>query len=148
MWCLRKGTDGRRGRLICRVSSYDNQLISFSKLFLNPSVDLVRFSRQMHTNLTFFHDQRKALSQSQRNFRNKDTFTSVHVWLPSVLFYQDEFKEWMCLPLLTWSSVALATPDANSKRMRVTVLMISLRLQFNADIDTIEMCSELEIEIL
>ena len=52
----------------------------------------------------------------------------------------------MCLPLVTRSSVAFVTPNAKNKKMQEVVLIISLRLQFSAD--TIEMFSELEIEIL
>ena len=52
----------------------------------------------------------------------------------------------MCLPSVTGSSVALATPNAKSKKVQRAVLIISRRLQFSAD--TIEMFSEVEIEIL
>ena len=51
----------------------------------------------------------------------------------------------MCLPSVTWSSVALATPNANSKKVHVAFLIISCRLQFSAN--TVEMFSEVEIEI-
>ena len=51
----------------------------------------------------------------------------------------------MCLPSVTCSSVALATPYANSKKMPSAFLMISLRLQFSAD--TVEMFSGVEIRI-
>ena len=30
----------------------------------------------------------------------------------------------MCLPSVNWSSVALATPNANSKKVQAAVLMI------------------------
>ena len=69
-----------------------------------------------------------------------------------LIFYQDEFKVWldteelMCLPSVTWSSEAFVTPNANNKKMQAAVLIISLKLQFSAD--TIEMFSEVEIEIL
>ena len=46
---------------------------------------------------------------------------------------------------MTGSSVALATPNANNKKVQRAVLIISRRFQFNAD--TIEMFSEVEIEI-
>ena len=52
----------------------------------------------------------------------------------------------MCLPSVTCSSVALATPYANSKKMQSAFLMISLRLQFSAD--TVEMFSGVEIRLL
>ena len=74
--CLRNMTVGSWGKLVFRVSSHDNRLISFSNFFLHPSVYSVRFSCQIYTNLTL---QRKVLSLSQRNPRKKDTF-----WLPSV----------------------------------------------------------------
>ena len=52
----------------------------------------------------------------------------------------------MCLPSVTWSSVAFVTPNANNKKMQAAVLIISLKLQFSAD--TVEMFSEVEIKIL
>ena len=52
----------------------------------------------------------------------------------------------MSLPVVIWSSVALATPSANSKKMLAVVLIISSRFQVSAD--TVEMFSEVEIEIL
>ena len=39
----------------------------------------------------------------------------------------------MCLPSVNWFSVALATPNANSKKVQAAVLMISCRFQFSAD---------------
>ena len=39
----------------------------------------------------------------------------------------------MCLPSVNWFSVALATPNANSKKVQAAVLMISRRFQFSAD---------------
>ena len=39
----------------------------------------------------------------------------------------------MCLPSVNWSSVALATPNANSKKVQAAVLIISRRFQFSAD---------------
>ena len=47
---------------------------------------------------------------------------------------------------MTGSSVALATPNANNKKVQRAVLIISRRFHFNAD--KIEMFSEVEIEIL
>ena len=52
----------------------------------------------------------------------------------------------MCLPSVNGSSVALAIPNANSKKEQRTVLIIPRRLQFS--VDTVEMFSEVEIEIL
>ena len=86
--CLRKRTDGSRGKLILRASSHDNRLISFSN-----------FSSTIRLQL---------------------------------IFYQDEFKVWlnteelMCLPLVTWSSVAFVSPNANNKKIQAAVLIISL----------------------
>ena len=51
----------------------------------------------------------------------------------------------MCLPLVTWSSVALATPSASSNKVRAAFFIISCRLLFSAD--TVEMFSEVEILI-
>ena len=39
----------------------------------------------------------------------------------------------MCLPSVNWSSVALATPNANSKKVQAAVLIISRRFQFSPD---------------
>ena len=39
----------------------------------------------------------------------------------------------MCLPSVNWSSVALATPNANSKKVQAAILMISRRFHFSAD---------------
>ena len=39
----------------------------------------------------------------------------------------------MCLPSVNWSSVALATPNANSKKVQAAVLMISCRFHFSAN---------------
>ena len=39
----------------------------------------------------------------------------------------------MCLPSVNWSSVVLATPNANSKKVQAAVLMISRRFHFSAD---------------
>ena len=39
----------------------------------------------------------------------------------------------MCLPSVNWSSVALGTPNANSKKVQAAVLMISRRFHFSAD---------------
>ena len=51
----------------------------------------------------------------------------------------------MYLPLMTWSSVTLATPSAHSNKEQAACLIISCRLLFSAD--TVEMFSEVEIEI-
>ena len=51
----------------------------------------------------------------------------------------------MCLPLVTWSSVVLATPNANSKKVQEVVLIISRRFKFSAD--AVEMFSEVEIRL-
>ena len=51
----------------------------------------------------------------------------------------------MCLPLVTWSSEALATPRANSKKMQAVVLIISRR--FQVSLSMVGMFSEVEIEI-
>ena len=76
----RKRTDGSRGKLIFRASSYDNRLISFSNFSSTIRRPCLIFLPNVN-NLTF--SQRKAFSQSQRNPRKKDTFLSTHVWLPS-----------------------------------------------------------------
>lgn len=52
----------------------------------------------------------------------------------------------MCLPLVTWSVAALATPSANSNKVQAAVLIVSRRFQVSAD--TVEMFSNVEIEIL
>ena len=49
----------------------------------------------------------------------------------------------MCLPSVTWSSVALATPNASSKK--VAVVIISRRFQFSAD--TVDMFSKVETRL-
>lgn len=51
----------------------------------------------------------------------------------------------MCLPLVTWSSEALATQRANSKKMQAVVLIISRR--FQVSLSMVGMFSEVEIEI-
>ena len=48
----------------------------------------------------------------------------------------------MCLPSVTWSSVALATPNASSKKVQAAVVIISRRFQFSAD--TVDMFSKVE----
>ena len=67
--------------------------MSFSNYVSHVFVDLVRFSSQIYTNLTFFQGE-SAMSQLQRNprkkkkFKKKDMYIcmyfSVHVWLHSV----------------------------------------------------------------
>ena len=52
----------------------------------------------------------------------------------------------MCLPSMTWSSIALATPNANTNKAHAAFLIISFGLQFRTD--KVEMFSEVEIEIL
>ena len=52
----------------------------------------------------------------------------------------------MCLPLVTWSLVALGTPRANSNKVQAVVLITFRR--FHVSADTVEMFSEVEIEIL
>lgn len=86
--CLRKITDGSRGKLILRASSHDNRLISFSN-----------FSSTIRLQLIFYQDEFK-------------------VWLTT--------EELMCLPLVTWSSVAFVSPNANNKKIQAAVLIISL----------------------
>ena len=88
--CLRKIADGSRGKLIWRVPSYDNRLVSFSNFFSHTFVDPVRFSCQTCTNLTFF--QRKAMSQSQQNPRKKNIFSVYTFNCIQIIFYQDKFK--------------------------------------------------------
>ena len=39
----------------------------------------------------------------------------------------------MCLPSVNWSSVALATPNANNKKVQTAVLIMSRRFQFSAN---------------
>ena len=51
----------------------------------------------------------------------------------------------MCLPSVNWSSVALATPNANINKVQAMVLIISCRFQFG--VDTIKMFSEVEIRL-
>ena len=48
----------------------------------------------------------------------------------------------MCLPSVTWSSVALATPNASSKKVQAAVVIISRRFQFSAD--TVDIFSKVE----
>ena len=70
------------GRLIYRVSSYDNRLISFSKFSPTHPSTLFTFSCQMYTDLTFF--QRIALKQLERSPHTKRYIYSVHVLGPLV----------------------------------------------------------------
>ena len=51
----------------------------------------------------------------------------------------------MCLPLVTWPSVALATPNANSNKMQPVVLIISRRIKFCAF--TVEVFSKVRIRL-
>ena len=51
----------------------------------------------------------------------------------------------MCLPSVTWSSVVLATPNANSKKVQAAVVIISRRFQFSAD--TVDMFSKVETRL-
>ena len=51
----------------------------------------------------------------------------------------------MCLPSVNWSSVALATPHANSNKVKAAFLIVSRRFQFSADM--IEMLIEAEIRL-
>ena len=51
----------------------------------------------------------------------------------------------MCLPSVTWSSIALATPNANSKKVQAAVVIMSLGFQFGAD--TVDMFSNAEIHL-
>ena len=52
----------------------------------------------------------------------------------------------MCLPLVTWSSVALATPNTNSNKMQPVVLIISgRRIKFCAF--TVEMFSKVRFRL-
>ena len=101
--CLRKRTDGSRGKLILRASSHDNRLISFSNFFSTIRRPCLIFLPNVHT------------------------FDCLQL-----IFYQDEFKVWlnteelMCLPLVTWSSVAFVSPKANNKKIQAAVLIISL----------------------
>ena len=48
----------------------------------------------------------------------------------------------MCLPLVSWSSEAMATPNAISKKVQAAVVIIARRFQFSAD--TIEVFSEVK----
>ena len=54
----------------------------------------------------------------------------------------------MYLPLVTWSSVALATPITNSKKVQAAVVLISYRFQFSADTVTGGLSSSCEMIIL
>ena len=51
----------------------------------------------------------------------------------------------MCLPMVSWSSVALATPHANSNKVKAAFLIVSRRFQFSAD--TVKMLIEAEIRL-
>ena len=51
--CLRNRADGSWARLICRVSNYDNRLISFVDFSPTHPLTLFAFSCQMYTNLTY-----------------------------------------------------------------------------------------------
>ena len=76
------------------------------QIFPQPYVDPVRFSCQMCTNPTFF--QRKALSQSQQHPPQKRYFTVY------------------AFDCLHYISVALATPSANSNKVRAAFFIIPL----------------------
>ena len=54
----------------------------------------------------------------------------------------------MCLPSVTWSSVALATPNRNSKKVQAAVVLISCRFRFSADTVTGGLSSSCEMIIL
>ena len=129
--CLRNRTYGSR------VSSYDNRLISFSNFFLNHSSTLFVFISnwiQTWPSLKVKHWVSRSGIPARKTHLQVYKFNCLQF-----IFYHDEFKvwlnieEWMCLSPVTCSSVALATPFANSKKMQSAVLMISLRLQFSAD---------------
>ena len=51
----------------------------------------------------------------------------------------------MCLPLVSWSSVALATQHVNSNKVKAAFLIVSHRFQFSAD--TVKMLIEAEIRL-
>ena len=51
----------------------------------------------------------------------------------------------MCLPSVTWSSVALSTPNASSKKVQAAVVIISRRFQFSED--TVDMFSKVETRL-
>ena len=51
----------------------------------------------------------------------------------------------MCLPSVTRSSVALATPNASSKKVQAAVVIISRRFHFSAD--TVDMFSKVETRL-
>ena len=48
----------------------------------------------------------------------------------------------MCLPLVSWSLEAMATPNAISKKVQATVVIIARRFQFSED--TVEVFSEVK----
>ena len=54
----------------------------------------------------------------------------------------------MYLPLVTWSSVELATPNTNSKKVQAAAVLISCRFQFSADTVTGGLSSSCEMIIL
>ena len=51
----------------------------------------------------------------------------------------------MCLPLVSWSSEAMATPNAISKKVQAAVVIIARRFQFSTD--TVEMFREVEARL-
>lgn len=51
----------------------------------------------------------------------------------------------MYLPSVTWSAVALATPNTNSNKVQAAVLIISRRLKFSTD--TVEIFNDVEIRL-
>ena len=48
----------------------------------------------------------------------------------------------MCLPFVSWSSEAMATPNSISKKVQAAAVIIARRLQFSTD--TVEVFSEVK----
>ena len=111
------------------IDSYTLQFFPLT----HPST-LFAFSCQMYTNLTYL--QRKTLKQLVRNSRKKDKFVVYTFEGLQFIFYKDELKvcRKMCLPLGTWSSAALVTPECKQKYgVNSGPQKISRRLQFSAE---------------
>ena len=88
---LKIRADGSWARLICRVSNYENRLISFAIFSPTHPSTLFAFSGQMYANLTYL--QRKTFKQLVQNPRKKDTFRVVYAFEDlQIIFYKDESK--------------------------------------------------------
>ena len=146
--CLRNRADGRWRKLICRVSSYNNGSCPFHNL-PQPSVDRFRpFLPNVYKPDLLAKVSIEAIAAESPKERH---IYSVHVWLPSVYILPRWIQSmitylgWMYLPSVTWSSVALATPNANSNKVQAAVLIISRRFKFSTD--TVEIFSDVEIRL-